>query len=267
VESVRRRNYGKYILRWLIALVLLVAVISTAFVGCTRLLHIFLTSQGLQQADVPSEEEYPVRGVDLSYYQGNIDWDVLAEQNVTFAFIKATEGVDHNDTQFSQTWESAKDSSVYVGAYHFYRFEDSGAEQAENFIQTVPVTENTLPPVIDVELYASLEETDLPDVEETQENLREMLELLEEHYGVKPILYAAPNTYRKYVKVFQGDYPIWLSNYYYEPYSDWTFWQYTDDGELDGYDGYQQRIDLNVYKGSLEEFMEQFHLVRKRETQ
>ena len=111
---------------------------------------------------------------------GQCDWHALAAQGVEFAFIKATEGIDHNDTQFAMNWENARESAVYVGAYHFFRFENDGAEQAENFIRTVPVTENTLPPVIDVELYESLDGE--PDVAQTQQELREMLELLEAHY-------------------------------------------------------------------------------------
>lgn len=239
-------------------MLLVMGLLAGAVIGGSRLLHIFLTSTGRQSPDVPDEQQYPVRGVDVSYYQGNIDWDVLISQGVDFAFIKATEGVDHNDIQFAQNWESAKEASIYVGAYHFFRFEDSGAEQAENFIRTVPVTENTLPPVIDVELYdiAGPE----PDAKATQENLQEMLDLLEAHYGVKPILYAAPNTYRNYVKSFQKEYPVWISNYYYEPYFEWTFWQYTDSGMLQGYDGDQMHIDLNVYRGSREAFLEEFGL-------
>ena len=100
----------------------------------------------------------------------------------------------------------------------------------------------------------------MPDTGTARQNLQEMLDLLEAHYGVKPILYAAPNTYRAYVKSFAADYPIWISNYYYKPYFDWTFWQYTDSGELEGYDGYQTHIDLNVYAGSMDEFRQQFGL-------
>ncbi len=245
-------------IRWLVTLLLVAAIFIGIGVGCTRGLHIFLTSTGRRPPDVPSEIEYPVRGVDVSYYQGNVDWAVLAAQNVTFCFMKATEGVDHNDSQFAENWAGACASEIYVGAYHFYRFENDGAEQAENFIRTVPVTENTLPPVIDVELYESLAEE--PDVAQTQQQLQIMLDRLEEHYGVKPILYAAPNTYRKYIRDFADEYPIWISNYYYEPYHDWTFWQYTDSGLLDGYDGDQMYIDLNVYCGSLAAFLEEFQL-------
>ena len=241
-------------------LLLLVLIVAGA-VWIPRLLHIFLTSTGRQPPDVPDTQDYPVQGADVSYYQGNIDWDVLESQGISFCFIKATEGIDHSDTQFRQNWSTAQDSGIYVGAYHFYRFENSGREQAENFMQQVPVTENTLPPVIDVELYD--DSGILPDVQETRDNLQEMLDLLEEHYGVKPILYAAPNTYRKYISCFQGEYPIGISNYYYQPYFDWTFWQYTDSGMLQGYDGDQMHIDLNVYSGSMDEFRKQFGLAEK----
>ena len=202
---------------------LLLAGLVFAGIGGTRLLHIYLTSTGRQAADVPSKQDYPVRGVDLSYYQGNIDWDVLASQGVDFCFIKATEGVDHNDSQFAQNWQTAQAAKIGV------------------------------------ELYESLG-GNMPDTGTARQNLQEMLDLLEAHYGVKPILYAAPNTYRAYVKSFAEDYPIWISNYYYKPYFDWTFWQYTDSGELEGYDGYQTHIDLNVYAGSMDEFRQQFGL-------
>ena len=257
---MKRKHYGKYIVRWTVTLLLLVLIVGGA-VWIPRLLHIFLTSTGRQPPDVPDTQDYPVQGADVSYYQGNIDWDVLESQGISFCFIKATEGIDHSDTQFRQNWSTAQDSGIYVGAYHFYRFENSGREQAENFMQQVPVTENTLPPVIDVELYD--DSGILPDVQETRDNLQEMLDLLEEHYGVKPILYAAPNTYRKYISCFQGEYPIWISNYYYQPYFDWTFWQYTDSGMLQGYDGDQMHIDLNVYSGSMDEFRKQFGLAEK----
>ncbi len=247
-------------MRRLITLLLVCALLIFGIIGGTRAWHIFMTSTGRQPPDVPDMRTYPVRGVDVSYYQGNVDWQTLISQNIDFAFIKATEGVDHCDSQFSQSWASAAQAQIYVGAYHFYRFEDDGAQQAQNFINTVPVTANTLPPVIDVEYYESLYKAEEPDAAKTRENLQQMLDTLEEHYGVKPILYAAPNTYRKYVSSFSGEYPIWISNYYYEPYFNWTFWQYTDSGMLSGYDGDQQHIDLNVYCGSRKEFLEEFGL-------
>lgn len=255
---MKKKRNRTGMLRRTVTVLLVGVLLLCGIIGGSRAYHIFMTSTGRQSPDVPDKRTYPVRGVDISYYQGNIDWNALTAQGIDFAFIKATEGVDHCDSQFSQSWSSAAQAQIYVGAYHFYRFENSGEQQAQNFINTVPVTENTLPPVIDVELYPSLETE--PDAATARENLQEMLDLLEAHYGVKPILYAAPNTYRKYVKGFADEYPIWISNYYYEPYFDWTFWQYTDSGLLEGYDGDQIHIDLNVYCGSRKEFLEKFGL-------
>ncbi len=251
----KRKHYG---LRRFLAFLFVIAIIYFAVIGISRGYHIFMTSTGRQSPDIPSTVEYPVRGVDVSYYQGNIDWNAFAEQGISFAFVKATEGVDYIDPNFYQNWAGAREAGVYVGAYHYFRFEDSGADQAEAFINAVPKTENTLPPVIDVELYPSLTET--PDAKAVREELRVMLETLEAYYGVTPIVYTAPNTYYSYAFTFSRDYFMWRCNYYYEPYSNWTFWQYTDDGELEGYDGDQPYIDLDVYSGDMETFRQEFGL-------
>lgn len=259
---MKRKTKLKRLSRWLFTLILIILLIFGIIYG-TRLVHIFLTSTGRSAPDVPNSDTYPVQGVDISYYQGNVNWETLSQQGITFAYVKATEGIDYTDSQFSTNWTTGNASSVYLGAYHFWRFEDSGAEQAEHFIETVPKTENTLPPVIDVEIYESLGDDVKPDPAETVTQLRIMAEKLEEYYGVAPILYVAPNTYRWYGKQLQSDYPIWISNYYYEPYFHWTFWQYCNDGILEGYDGEQIHIDLNVYEGSYSEFIEDFKLEEK----
>ena len=70
----------------------------------------------------PTETDYPVRGVDVSYYQGDIDWKVLADENIDFAFIKATEGSGHIDTKFEENWEQSGKTDLKRGAYHFFSF-------------------------------------------------------------------------------------------------------------------------------------------------
>lgn len=256
----RRRGQGKkrHPLRKFVKFVVIVAVIVLCIIGVTRVYHIYETTSGKQSPDVPSMSDYPVRGVDVSYYQGNVDWETIAAQGITFAFIKATEGTDYVDSQFAQNWETAQLDGLYVGAYHFYRFEDSGADQAELFLRTVSPTENMLPPVIDVELYDTAEA--LPDAKSVRENLREMCEVLEAYYGVTPILYCSQTAYWRYVWPMARDYYIWRSNYAYKPYGRWTFWQYTDSGTLEGYDGDQQCVDLNVFNGTREEFLAMFGL-------
>lgn len=200
-------------------------------------------------------DQWEVFGVDVSSYQGEVDWPVLAEQGVEFAFIKATEGSTLQDRQFRSNWEGAQTAGIRPGAYHFLSYDSPGETQAENFIDQVPVTQGALPPVVDIEFYGSYLENP-PDKEHVHAILNPLLERLEEHYGVKPILYV---TYRSYYQYLAGegygDYPIWCSSLTVFPLLPrWDFWQYSHTARLDGYTGSQQHIDLNIFRGSREQF-------------
>lgn len=248
------------------------AVLLVLILGITKAVGIIGAYVRGDEVKPPSKERYPVRGVDVSRYQGNIDWEVLASQDVTFAFIKATEGSSHQDPSFAVNWERAQDSGVYVGAYHFFSFESSGETQAQNFIETVGDTPGTLPPVVDLELYGEYTTTPLSK-KETRAILDSLLDALEEHYGVKPIIYTTMRAYYSYILGGEyGDYPLWMRDVHVEPIVRWQFWQYSDQGMLEGYDGMQDDqtemyIDLNVYRGSMEEFLAQFDLPAKEETE
>ena len=214
------------------------------------------------QFNHPDAETYPVQGVDVSTYQGAIDWPVLADNGLTFAFIKATEGSSFQDENFKYNWENAGKTHLKVGAYHFFSYETSGATQAENYIKTVPVKDDALPPVVDIEFYGSYTRYTAPDKETTRRELTELLNRLESHYGKRPIIYTSTKPYATYIADYYNDYPIWIRNFYACPilsdHRQWTFWQYSDKGSLSGYTGYAPNIDLNVYRGSYDEFMAQF---------
>lgn len=217
-------------------------------------------------ANIPDPEKYPVMGVDVSRYQGNIDWSVIASQNVTFAFIKATEGSSHKDICFAQNWQEVGKTDIYAGAYHFFSFESPGETQAQNFIDTVgELRENSLPPVIDLEFYGDYSDDPLSR-KETRQILDALLNHLEEYYQVKPIIYTTTMAYYYYLLGGgYGEYPLWFRNTYQEPVVNWSFWQYSDEGKLDGYDGIQEDsiemcIDLNVYRSSYEAFLKEFSL-------
>ena len=87
---------------------------------------------------VPNVGAYQVRGIDVSHYQGAIDWGAVRSGGVSFAYIKATEGADGVDDQFATNWQGAASAGVTRGAYHFYNFCKTGSEQADRFIATVP---------------------------------------------------------------------------------------------------------------------------------
>ena len=131
---------------------LLLLVLALAFLA-VALFH-FLRWRGyilLPQEAAPRQWE--VFGVDVSVYQGEVDWAVLAGQGVDFAFIKATEGSSLQDVRFAENWTNAQAAGVRVGAYHFFSYDSPGETQADNFIDAVPVTPGALPPVVDIEFY------------------------------------------------------------------------------------------------------------------
>lgn len=238
----------------LLGRVLLAVVIAAALVVAA---FFFLRWRGLllfpQEAD---PRQWPVFGVDVSSYQGDIQWPILAEQGVDFAFIKATEGSGMQDRYFAQNWAGAQGAGIRVGAYHFFSYDSPGESQAENFIAQVPVTEGALPPVVDLEFYGSyLREP--KEAGEVVPILDTLLERLEAAYGVKPILYVTYRSYRLYVRDRYDDYPLWVSSPMVAPLvTDWSFWQYSHSAELAGYRGSEGRIDLNVFQGTRAEFEE-----------
>ncbi|MCZ2261183.1 GH25 family lysozyme [Isoptericola sp. QY 916] len=198
-------------------------------------------------------DRYAVRGVDVSAYQGEIDWPVLADQDLDFAFIKATEGSAHEDERFAASWEGARATDLLVGAYHFLSFESPGADQAAHMIDVVPAESGTLPPVVDVEYYGGFA-ADPPTVDELRGILDPMLDALEEHYGVPPILYTTQQIRADYLGDDYDRYPLWIRSVASTPdlpRRDWEFWQYSDRDTLPGYAGEEEHIDMNVFDGTI----------------
>lgn len=215
---------------------------------------------GVLPLNAPPENRYPVRGVDVSAHQGVIDWPTLAAQGVEFAFVKATEGSGFTDARFSFNVLQARNAGLRVGAYHFFSFESSGDAQADNFIAAVEPFEGMLPPVVDLEYYAGFFD-DPPAAEPVRAELDALLERLRTHYGVQPILYVTEASYTRYiagVPAYAG-LDIWIRSVYRRPRLEgWTFWQYSNRARLDGYDGDERYIDLNVFCGSRAEFEEKY---------
>lgn len=231
---------------------IIIALMGAFLIGISVIVSCYFSTVKLNRL------KYPVCGVDVSNYQGLIDWDKLEEQNVAFAFIKATEGSGHIDESARRNLERASKTNIKKSAYHFFSFDSSGETQAENYISVVRADEIDMPPVVDIEYYAD-KKSNKPTKEETEQILRPLLEKLEEYYGVKPIIYTTLPVYFRYVKENFSDYPLWIRNVNFEPdLMNWKFWQYCDKGELYGYKGEEKYIDLNVYNGTIEQFLAEF---------
>lgn len=190
---------------------------------------------------------YSVHGIDVSHYQGEINWEQIAgSKKIKFVYIKATEGKDYKDNYFQKNWEEVSKTELYKGAYHYFTTKSTGIEQAENFIETVPIESGCLPPVIDIE-------DDGAPKDVFKKNLTDYINMIEENYHQKPILYVVYPLYEKYIKGDFKDYEIWIRDIITPPrISDrqWLFWQYSNRGRFKGEKEY---YDLNVFNGGMGE--------------
>ncbi|WP_286144957.1 GH25 family lysozyme, partial [Bacteroides caecimuris] len=121
---------------------------------------------GLKEYGVCIPNGYDIHGIDISHYQGKIDWNRLLQNKETasplhFIFMKATEGGDHNDTTFEANFANARNHGFIRGAYHFYIPSTDALKQADFFIRTVKLTSGDLPPVLDVEVTGRKEKKEL----------------------------------------------------------------------------------------------------------
>lgn len=225
------------------------------FLSCLGLAYVWAVYRGILLLNHPSQTRYPVRGVDVSHYQGDIDWQTLSGSKLDFAYIKATEGSSFRDKRFKENWEAAAAAPLKSGAYHFFSFDSGGDTQAENFINSVPKEAGRLTPVVDVEYYADKRQNP-PDKAAVTQELSVMLSRLEEHYGTRPVLYTTEEVWERYLEHEYETYDIWIRNVISKPEKDmdWTFWQYSNRGKLKGYRGAEEFIDLNVFAGGREEW-------------
>lgn len=196
------------------------------------------------------KRENNVIGVDISSYQANVDMNKLKEQNIRFVYIKATEGSSHQDGKFIENWENAKKANLLSGPYHFFSYDSTGKTQAENFLKTVGSDiKGRLIPAVDVEYYGDKEQKP-PVKEHVIKELKIFFEIVEKEYGVKPMIYTRADVYNKYLKGEFDNYKKWISSIYtpldWNYKDDWYIWQYLNVGELEGYNGGEKYIDLNV---------------------
>ena len=225
------------------------ALVAFGFTAAGVLAIAAITSR--HQLAQPDDERFPVRGIDVSHHQGAIDWPAVAGSGIRFAFIKATEGTDHNDTRFAFNWQASAAVGIQRGAYHYFTFCSPGRAQAAHLVRTVPPGQPMLPPAVDVEYYGNC--ANPPSNEVILRELGALLEALTAAYGRKPILYTTNEARLRLLGRAFHEYPMWIRNVYAPPWSlgvtGWTFWQHNDEGELPGV---RTPVDLNVFHGDME---------------
>jgi len=193
-----------------------------------------------------------VTGIDVSNHQGDIDWPAVAAGGVAFAYIKATEGGDFRDRRFQRNWDGARAARIPRGAYHFFTQCRSGADQAANFIRTVPKEAGALPPVADAEHMGPCASG--PAVADVRGELLAFMALVETHYGKRPIVYTTREFHDAYLAGHLAGETFWVRSLFWPPTirgESWLLWQYHHRGSRPGIKG---PVDLNAFRGSSSDF-------------
>ncbi|NVO11569.1 MAG: lysozyme [Bacteroidales bacterium] len=191
--------------------------------------------------------KYPIFGIDISKHNGHINWDKLKDQNIDFAFIKATEGKTRLDPCFQDNLNDAKKIKVKVGAYHFFKFNRDGAEQAKNYLSRIKIYNLDFAPILDVEESGNYTNRNNPKL--VIKEIRDFINYVEARSSRKVIIYTNEHEYNKYIKDNFNKNPLWICSLDEEPPIDrtWTFWQYAHRGEMEGIKGW---VDVNTFNGS-----------------
>ena len=184
-------------------------------------------------------------GIDVSYYQGKIDWNKVLTDDIHFVYVKATDGITYTDPKFSENQYNLTKSKVAYGAYHFFEPKDDGVKQAENFLSKVKIHENMLAPVLDIEI------TQNTDKETIKKHAKEWLETVSKKLGCKPIIYSYSSFYKENLGSDFLEYPIWIADYTKEPNllndkDKLVMWQHTQKGDVRGID---TMVDKNLFFG------------------
>lgn len=183
-------------------------------------------------------------GVDVSRHQGTIDWERVARDGIRFAYLKATEGGDFVDDHFASNWQAAADAGLDRGAYHFFTLCRAGADQADNFLRTVPRDARALPPAVDLELVGNC--AGRPPREALLVELEAFVDKVEAAIGKKLVVYVLRDFEVEYRILAALDRPRWVPSLQRRPEAhDWRLWQVASDAHVAGIEG---SVDLDVMK-------------------
>jgi lysozyme len=178
-----------------------------------------------------------VHGIDLSHYQGEVFWETVGENTkMAYVYLKATEGGDRIDSRYERNIDLAHRHGLKVGSYHFFRPKTPLLRQLENFKTQCLPGEQDLIPMLDVETVGKL------STEEFCDSLFKFLDMLEEAYHQKPLIYTFRNFYNKHLLGKLDDYQLMVAMYADEPpvladNRDYIIWQYTSKGRIRGVGG------------------------------
>jgi lysozyme len=187
-------------------------------------------------------------GIDVSHFQGHVDWQAVKAAGCDFAFAKATEGAGVTDPFFAANWAAMKAAGLVRGAYHFYRAQQDAAQQAAHFLSTVRFEPGDLPPVLDIEVNDGVAGPSLAG------GVQAWLDAVEPVAGATPVIYTNTPFWDAHFNDQFGQYPLWIAHYGPAPqplpagWTVWTLWQYSQSLNIGGVNG---PADHDYFNGPL----------------
>jgi GH25 family lysozyme M1 (1,4-beta-N-acetylmuramidase) len=192
-----------------------------------------------------------LNGIDTPHYEPDIDWNTVKRAGYVFCFTEATDSASAVDSSFFSHWEGMSRAGIVKGAYHFLRPTVNPIQQADNFLKTVTLGSNDLPPVLDVENGQGVTQSELAS------GVRKWIDRVESAIARRVMIYCSPGEWNSEVHRDFSTQPLWVAHYKTReprmPYrwSDWNFWQYSETGKVPGVPNTQ--VDLNYFNGSSSE--------------
>ena len=192
-----------------------------------------------------------VTGVDVSSYQGTVNWSQVKGAGRGFAFARISDGLNSVDAKFAQNWPAMKAAGIVRGSYQFFRPSQDAGLQAQMVIDKLAAAgglqPGDLPPVLDLESADGL----AASVVVSKANV--WLATIEAALKVKPIVYTAAFM-SSVIGTSFGKYTLWVANYgttcptMPSGWTDWQFWQHADNGSVAGIGG---AVDSDFFNGTL----------------
>jgi lysozyme len=237
------KNFSTLILGIIIVGLTIITITQTDFIP--RVKNKLFLNPSKETSTGSRNEMGEIYGIDVSHHQKNINWSKVkywSGNKIQFVYVKATEGGTYIDKNYQQNIKGARSNNLLVGSYHYFRTSSSVEDQFKNFINNVDKSKQDLIPLVDVEEKRNWNDS------EFHKNFQEFLDMVENHFGQKPMIYTVNSFYNRHLSGKYKSYHFLIGRYgenspNMKDKSNWTIWQFSEKGKIDGI---PKPVDIDV---------------------